>query len=225
MRKFLQSVLASILFIGISITMLPNNIVKAEEHQNSINIEAKSSSPRVITGRWKIASKLDNNKLVSANSNNVFIWDNEGNDTQVWEFEHYADEDMYTIKNVHTGKYLTWDTKNGRNVFTTSPSSHYNYEQFWHLFYYNDGYFTFSNYKDRNLKLDIYGGNTTNGTNIQVHERAGAGDNQLFKLIPVDTKPEIIPGITTGVWQIASKLNNEKVLDVSNATMRNVSLW
>lgn len=166
-----------------------NTNISVAERRNNFKQEFKFIKPEnkteveIIEGEWAIASKLNHEMVLDSeeNTNNVLIWPNRYRDHQRWIFEYNPNKKAYVIRNKGRNTVLTWDSSKGNNVITHNYNSAYA-DQYWILENVGNGDYIFKNYYNQNLILDLYGSNTNNGSNIQVHERKNT-DNQKFKLI------------------------------------------
>ena len=108
------------------------------------------------------------------------------------------------------------EQENCTNV--TQYQTHKGASEQWILKSTGDGYYNIIS-KCNFLNLDIDGGRSSNGTNIQMYE--GNGTNaQKFKFIKADTiKSTQI--IENGVYNIVTKLDDNKVLQIENKSLSN----
>lgn len=187
MKKILNVCL--IISLVLASLFIPINIVEATDQK-----VANSNSTR---GIYYIASKINNNKVVNVTFKenidyyyNVNICNYNGGNNQKWEFEYNSKKNAYVIWNKWAGKVLSMDKdRNGTNVYIDTLSL-FNDEQLWQLENVGDGYYKIKNFKYQNMVLDIYWGDTKDGTNIQVHEWNN-GDNQKWKLTTEEYQPNI----------------------------------
>ncbi|OUB73463.1 hypothetical protein BK744_16145 [Bacillus thuringiensis serovar zhaodongensis] len=133
----------------------------------------------IFSGRYQIVTALNDSSVLDLNNmgnpNNVTLWSNNSGNNQKWDFNLNGPTQAYSIRSVsNPNLVLAWnDYQNSRNVFATPFISGHD-EHLWVLERGDIG-FIFRNGKNRNLVLDVQNGNTSNGTNIQVHERHSVG--------------------------------------------------
>lgn len=127
----------------------------------------------------QITPKITSNKILDVNttSYNVTLYDNNKTNNQKWILEYVESKNAYLIKSLLDGRVLAWDSSKGSNVIT------YKYinsdDQYWILDNLGNGEYIIKSYKNPNMVLDVYGSNTSSGTNIQVFQRKDS-DNQKF---------------------------------------------
>lgn len=180
---------------------------------------------KIEDGTYYIASALNNNKVVSIDDGkyddfaNVHIWENQKKEYQKFEIEYNKNFDAYVITARHSNKAIDVkyaEQENCTNV--TQYRTHKGASEQWILKSTGDGYYNIIS-KCNFLNLDIDGGRSANGTNIQMYE--GNGTNaQKFKFIKADTI-ESTQTIENGVYNIISKLNDNKVLQIENNSLSN----
>ena len=180
---------------------------------------------KIEDGTYYIASALAENKVVSIddgkyeNFANTHIWENQKKEYQKFEVEYNKNVDAYIITAVHSNKALDVkyaEQENCTNV--TQYQTHKGASEQWILKSTGDGYYNIIS-KCNFLNLDIDGGRSSNGTNIQMYE--GNGTNaQKFKFIKADTIKST-QTIENGVYNIVTKLDDNKVLQIENKSLSN----
>ena len=150
-------------------------------------------------GYYTISSKLDLNKVIDvdgakkANGTNVQLYSNNNSVAQIWYLHKLDDGYYYITSSLNPETALTaanGDIENKINVMLSKYSGADT--QKWGLKYTSDGYISIVN-KANGLNLDVQGGNTVNGTNIQLYE-SNNSNSQAFK-ITKNTSQKVYTGI------------------------------
>ncbi|MGH0590520.1 RICIN domain-containing protein [Bacillus mycoides] len=166
-------------------------------------------------GMYQIVTALNNKSVVDLNVSNsdVTLYDNHYGKNQRWEFVYDGNKAAHQIRSVSNPHLiLVWiDVDGSRKVM--AHVNEYKEEHYWILEDPGDSYYIIKNKKNPNLVLNVEGGNTTSGTNINVHEKNGK-KAQKFKL----------SSIPDGRFQIVTALNNKSVVDL-NVSDNDVTLY
>ncbi len=191
----------------------------------------KYEEPKQIieNGTYTIASKLKSNYILDvANSSrencaNIQLWQNSGVENQRFSIT-YVGDGYYKITSVYSKKVL--DVKGGGKESGTNVQQYdYNYSsaQQWEIRDAGDGsYYIVS--RCNGLFLDVSAGQAKNGANVQVYAENGT-NAQKFKIEKYEAPKQTIED---GIYIISTKLNNDYVLDISEASKENganVQLW
>lgn len=194
---------------------------KADEFWGSKTLE---------NGVYTIKAALNEKKVldVSMASNlsgaNIQVWDNENVGQQRFIIKYLGDG-LYSIENFKSGKVLDVagaNKKNGTNVWQFDSNG--TNAQKWVIKDCGDGYYNLIS-RCGGLYLNVAKDKVSNGTNIQVYECKDSL-SQKFKI-----ELSAIGGTQTiknGVYQIATALDDGKVLDVSAGSTKlkaNIQLW
>ncbi len=130
---------------------------------------------------------------------------------------------FYQITNVNSGQSLNiadGSAVSGANVqqWSASSANPYAYDTFRFVLSDEDGYYYIqSEVGDKTLVLDVTGGKTDNGTNIELYAYRG-NDNQKFQVLQT----------SSGTYKIVPKISSDLYLEVTNASFdygANVALW
>lgn len=148
---------------------------------------------QLLSGEWFICSKLNQDKVLDLNSQNVILNDKDPNkDTQKWTVSYDNGSSIgraFIVKNKSISNYFLNDN-NGNAVITTAATSYsYAIYQRWYFYYQDDGSFIIANYVGDYLNpsvLDVAGASTNNGTNILSYAHSGS-DNQRFYLVSANS--------------------------------------
>ena len=182
-------------------------------------------------GTYTIMTCLDKGKVIDVseasrnNSANIQIWSN------VWENQQkfivkYLYNGFYKITSYNSEKVLDvqWGSKeSGANV--QQYDSNNTDAQMWTIKDLGNGEYAIIS-KCNGLYLDVSYANTYNGTNIQVYE-GNQTTAQKFTFLKDDLRSGDY-SIGNGVYSIASTINNNYVLDISEASIgnsANLQLW
>lgn len=175
---------------------------------------------RVDDGTYIIESAEDPNQVLSLLPGNNIGMSNyiPNNTSQQFTLEYDSWASAYKIKIGTSHRDLVqWDKNNGNNVVSSLIKPQCG-EQFWYLHDTADGYYKISSARQSTKYLNV----DANNTNVSVTNNRN-NLKQKFKLVKVNEKK----GLTDGQWVIASKLNNNKVLNVhiGGINPRNVTIW
>ena len=203
----------------------PSQKFKIEELEPIVGEET------IEDGIYKIATVLNTNISLevsnssTANQANVQLWSYVGENQQKFKLE-YDGNGYYIIRNVNSGKVL--DVANAGMLSGTNVQQ-YEYNgtdsQKWIIKETEDGYYNVIS-KLNELYLDVSGGTAGNGINIQVYTANGTA-SQKFKFILKNSQPGTRT-LEDGTYRIATTLNRNVGLDISNASRNNggnVQIW
>ncbi|RHW65909.1 hemagglutinin [Clostridium botulinum] len=112
---------------------------------------------------------------------NLYIWNNDLN--QKWTIIYNEEKAAYQFFNkILSNGVLTWIFSDG-NTVRVSSSAQNNDSQYWLINPVSDDYdrYTITNLRDKTKVLDLYGGQTADGTTIQVFNSNG-GNNQIWTM-------------------------------------------
>ena len=175
---------------------------------------------KIENGTYTIRSTINKNKVIDISGGNSFenaniqIYENNQNiNNQKW-FINKVNGEYYKIKSgLNSSLYLSPTSQiNGANVETSTK------ESLWELEYIGDNTFNIK-LKDTNLYLNINNNNITNESNINITE-GNSGNTKKFLFDETEINKDTIT-INNGNYIIKSKLNSNKVIDVSGATRLN----
>lgn len=176
---------------------------------------------RIPDGEYIIETAEDTNRVLDvAYGNNVSVNSyNPGKRYQKFNLEYNNTHKAYKVKVNHENRVLNWNYNSDNNVNSADDKGSAG-EQFWYLQKTNDGRYKLINARDvyKTLNLD------SNNTNISVADDRN-NLKQQFKF--VNSRDKELSYITQGSFMIASKLNNNKVLDINSSTnlMDDVTIW
>ena len=141
---------------------------------------------------------------------NLWMWDKNGVDGQIFTITYNSQKDAYTIKTI-VGNYnldlAGANAKNGTNVQLWSPNT--SCAQLWKIEKNSDNSYSLYSSCGSNFALDVAGGWSNNGTNLQVWQR-----NNLNPQKWDITKAENSAIIPNGNYVITSKVRNNYAIDI-----------
>lgn len=196
--------------------------IKAEEFNGTKTIE---------NGTYVIKSAVDTSRVLdiqgasTVSRANLQIWENANGFNQKFIIT-YIGSGYYTIENFYSGKVLDVEGAlcvNGANVQQYEGNG--TNAQKWVIKDNGDGSYSIIS-RCGGLYLDLTYASSANGTNVQIYE--GNGTNaQKFKFEKADNLSGT-QSIQDGMYIIASKLDSNKVLDVTGASQyigANIQIW
>ena len=156
-------------------------------------------------GTYVITSKINGDKALNIDNNNINIKEVDSSYLEAFKVE-YNDEGYYTIKKYSDNKFvgINNDSKES-NVLLLDESD----KTKWILKENSDGTYSFVSYFGH-YYMDLKGGKTSNGTNVQIYDGNGT-DAQKFNLTKVEFED-----IEDGIYTISTFTNNEIVLALNN---------
>lgn len=224
-------------------SIIDNNKVFDAENgmfNNGTNIQLYSSN-NTIAQKWiikyhdedyyTIASSLDESQVIDisggkiANTTNIQLYKSNNTDAQKWNIIHTG-KSAFIITSKKDSNYCL-DLANGKTSNKTNVQlykcNNTNAQKFKLVEIFEpkqtieDGTYTINSAINENQVIDITGGKTDNGTNIQ-----------LYKFNNTKAQKWNIKHLGNGYYTITSKLNNNKCLDVANGSFlssSNVQLY
>ncbi|EXU76957.1 hypothetical protein BG55_02685 [Erwinia mallotivora] len=166
----------------IEIYAVRNNNWRQKIHLSTISLLNKPSRKNPV----KFFSKLSSRKALSRMRENsdVVIWESDNGNNQNFFLEQDASkgENVYQIWDFSLNEIIAWNESGHRQVFMHKNEK--KDEHFWCFEFQRDNSLIISNYKNRNLVLDVSNSNTNNGTLVQVFEWNNT-NAQLFEMYTV----------------------------------------
>ena len=149
---------------------------------------------QLLSGEWFICSKLNQNKVLDLNSQNVILNDKDpSKNTQKWTVSYDNSSSIgraFIIKNKSVNDYFLTDDGGNAMIHDVGVSYGDVIYQRWYFYYQDDGSFIIANYVGDYLNpsvLDVAGASTNNGTNILSYSHSGI-DNQRFYLVSANSQ-------------------------------------
>ncbi|HDR7618080.1 hypothetical protein COL71_28835 [Bacillus mycoides] len=157
--------------------------------------EQEGEEVRIPDGKYSIVSALNNSSEVamqtslSNNRYNVVLWGHTNRELNgQWDLVYDSNKKAYQLKSAwKVDEALTW-TQDSINVYTSPSMGTYD-GAYWILKRAGNGYLYLENKASKTV-LDVTGGGTANGTNINVWGQVQGAQNQKFKLIQRTEKLE-----------------------------------
>ena len=169
---------------------------------------------------YTINSSINENKAldvyrgIQANYTNVQLYDNNNGDNQKWKINYIGNGYVNIVSK--GGKYCLdvnggkSDNKTNIQIFKCNTSNAQKFklvEVIDGAKTIEDGTYTINSALNLNKALDVHGGNTANGTNVELYQSHN-GLNQKWE----------IKYLNNGYYSISSKLDKNKCLDVYRGT-------
>ena len=181
---------------------------------------------KIEDGTYYIASALEENKVVSISDGeyndfaNTYVWENQKKEYQKFDIEYDENVDSYIITAVHSNKSLDVSYGGQDNCSNVAQYQTHkgNTEQWILKETEEDGYYNIIS-RCNYLNLDISCGSSSNGANIQMYEDNGT-KAQKFKFEKAE-KNESTQTIEDGIYNVVSKVNDNKVLQIENKSLSN----
>ncbi|MBK5429705.1 phosphatidylinositol-specific phospholipase C domain-containing protein [Bacillus sp. TH30] len=172
---------------GSNLTLLKSQTLTVDEQEGE--------EVRIPDGKYRIISALNNSSEVamqtslSNNRYNVVLWGHTNRELNgQWNLVYDSNKKAYQLKSAwKIDEALTW-TRDSINVYTSPSMGTYD-EAYWILKRAGNGYLYLENKASKTV-LDVTGGGTANGTNINVWGQVQGAQNQIFKLIQRNEKLE-----------------------------------
>ena len=223
MKMYISIIIIIIITITVGTVYTKNETISLKARDNKI----------IEEGRYRIAINSNTNigidveAGIKENEANVLLWEwyEENNIQKQFNIKYDDSDGYYIIVNANSNKVL--DVK---NAGMTNGTNVWQYEengtdaQKWKIVKNINGSYSFVS-KLNGLYLDIENGNISNGANVQVYE----GNNtqaQQFRLIEINEQIE--KTVEDGIYVIASSIDKNKVLDVTDSSKENnipIQLW
>jgi GH25 family lysozyme M1 (1,4-beta-N-acetylmuramidase) len=202
-----------------------NEDIKETNQQTDLSIKKEENINQIIeNGTYTISSAMNSNLVLDISGNsmdsgaNVLIWNKSNQNNQKFNIT-YLENGYYKMEVVTSGKYLSGTSLNAKNEDNVIQSTYKDLDtQKWFIKDAGNGYYYIIS-KSSSLYLDIYGGKSELGTNVQLYEGKN-GINQKFRFNKID----VVKGnkvISEGTYNISSALDFNQVLDVSWASQNN----
>ena len=205
---------------GTNVQVYEGNGTNAQKFK--LELEGKQT---IKDGIYKINTKLNANMYVNIKGSNVDILTNENIETQRF-YVKYEGDGYYTIQSIANNKVVdlqSGNTASGANIQIYESNG--TEAQKWIIKEAGNGYY----YIESRLSLmvmDVQGGTAKDKQNIQAYE-LNYTDSQKFKFVAVE-EAEGSQTIEDGIYNIATALNKNYVLDIAGASTSNsanVQIW
>ncbi len=202
---------------GTNIWMYSYNDSDAQKF--TFNVVKEVGSKTINDGYYFINTSLDSDKVLDikdaniSNGTNVQIYQSNGSLAQKW-YVKYQNDGYYSILSDKDNNYVLEIDPNGNNVRIGKNTNSDN--QKWIIKKTGSYYYLIS--KDGRY-LDLASASTVNGNNIRVFAPNGTNAQKYSFRKTVSGISEIT--IDNGLYRIVSALDNNKVIDLKNASTSN----
>lgn len=212
---------------GTNIQTYESNGTKAQKFK-LIKAEVNIGEKTLADGVYNIVPKVDNNKVIQiegqSTANNQKIQTSRKlsviNKSQEFEVK-YLDNGFYQIKAYRSGKPL--EVENGSHTNGTKVQQNAendSYIQQWIIKESEESGYYYIISRCNGLCLDVPGGNAKDGAELQMYE-GNQTKAQRFKFEVPSNSTSSEKTIDDGYYIIRSKLNSNKVLDISAGSYNN----
>ena len=173
----------------------------------------------ILDGSYKIGSSINNNVVVDLSENKagglVYAYQYLGLPNQQWTFTYHKDKKAYKISSdQNTNLLLTWDTNTGIDRLIKGYNNNNTLDKYWRIEPTEKGYYKLRNLNDPEYRLNLNGGVTTDTTRISMAKSPNYWDTVPDgKWDLASLKTEVLP---SGEYQISTKLNYKKVVDMDS---------
>ncbi|PED43136.1 hypothetical protein CON26_16080 [Bacillus cereus] len=169
---------------------------------------------RIPDGEYQIKSSIDQNVVINGSNgqSNLYAYQNNHKDEQIWRFEYNKYKKAYQIISVLSNYVIVANPpKSGTSLRPENQTGEdYGY---WRVIQTDDGYYQLKNLADTSKVMDLRNSNIQNMTPIQLYDNNGT-KAQKWSIDVVDT-----PLIPEGTYTISTKLNYKKVLDANDTNV------
>ena len=202
-----------------------------QEETQTKTLEAGSFS--ISEGVYKIVTGVSDTSVLDIdggskeNNANLQIWHDDSVDQQRFEIT-YLNNGYYKITALHSRMAL--DVADAGKADLTNVRQHNDNgsdAQQWIIQDSGDGVYYYIISKCNGLYLDVNGGSSANGTNVQMYTGHGQA-SQKFKFVKLRDKVTAEKTIEEGYYKIVTGVNNSSVLDISGGSKEenaNVQIW
>lgn len=210
------------------------NIEKFVSKYEKLDALANSNKNTIADGTYEISTKLNTGYVLDmtssslSNGGNVQIYESNETPAQGWIVSHDS-KGYVTIKNENSGKVMEIKdnkTTNLQNVQQNAAND--NYGQKWIAIKNSDGSIELVSGENQNYCLDLYSSRTVNGNNVDIYGRNNSNAqrwvfrNKLNYRESLDQLANENKNVlANGTYTIASKINDNYVLDMASSTLSN----
>jgi len=212
--------------------------VSTTTNDTATKLEQATSAPTTNTttpnvqilanGTYSLVSSLNNTSAISLvgdktnNNNGIHLWSITNTTSQRYAVVYDSETNLYTFKNILSGKYLTAKSTSVKNsvpvvIYTAKNDC----SQKWKIILNSNGTHTIASSCNASYVLDIYGGKSANGTKLQLY-KSNNTKAQRFNLIKYEDSA------LNGDYYILSNTNQNFTIDVSGnkfTSGKNIQLY
>ena len=197
-------------------------IESATQNTQVAPVQVLPNGNYVLTSKVRSSYSIDIPGVNAYAGANLWMWDRNGVDGQIFTITYNSQKDAYTIKTIVGNYYLDLsggNAKNGTNVQLWTPNT--SCAELWKIEKNSDGSYSLYSTCGTNFALDVNGGWSGNGTNLQVWQR-----NNLAPQKWDITKVENAAIISNGNYVITSKVRNNYAIDIPGVNAYSgANLW
>lgn len=210
------------------------NIEKFVSKYEQLDVLANSNKNTIADGTYEISTKLNTGYVLDmtssslSNGGNVQIYESNETPAQGWIVSHDS-KGYVTIKNENSGKVMEIKDNKATNLQNVQQNAaNDNYGQKWIAIKNSDGSIELVSGENQNYCLDLYSSRTVNGNNVDIYERNNSNTqrwvfrNKLNYRESLDQLANENKNVlANGTYTIASKINDNYVLDMASSTLSN----
>lgn len=210
------------------------NIEKFVSKYEKLDALANSNKNTIADGTYEISTKLNTGYVLDmtssslSNGGNVQIYESNETPAQGWIVSHDS-KGYVTIKNENSGKVMEIKDNKATNLQNVQQNAaNDNYGQKWIAIKNSDGSIELVSGENQNYCLDLYSSRTVNGNNVDIYERNNSNAqrwvfrNKLNYRESLDQLANENKNVlANGTYTIASKINDNYVLDMASSTLSN----
>lgn len=210
------------------------NIEKFVSKYEKLDALANSNKNTIADGTYEISTKLNTGYVLDmtssslSNGGNVQIYESNETPAQGWIVSHDS-KGYVTIKNENSGKVMEIKDNKATNLQNVQQNAaNDNYGQKWIAIKNSDGSIELVSGENQNYCLDLYSSRTVNGNNVDIYGRNNSNAqrwvfrNKLNYRESLDQLANENKNVlANGTYTIASKINDNYVLDMASSTLSN----
>lgn len=210
------------------------NIEKFVSKYEKLDALANSNKNTIADGTYEISTKLNTGYVLDmtssslSNGGNVQIYESNETPAQGWIVSHDS-KGYVTIKNENSGKVMEIKDNKATNLQNVQQNAaNDNYGQKWIAIKNSDGSIELVSGENQNYCLDLYSSITVNGNNVDIYGRNNSNAqrwvfrNKLNYRESLDQLANENKNVlANGTYTIASKINDNYVLDMASSTLSN----
>ena len=210
------------------------NIEKFVSKYEQLDVLANSNKNVIADGTYEISTKLNTGYVLDmtssslSNGGNVQIYESNETPAQGWIVSHDS-KGYVTIKNENSGKAMEIKDNKATNLQNVQQNTaNDNYGQKWIAIKNSDGSIELVSGENQNYCLDLYSSRTVNGNNVDIYGRNNSNAqrwvfrNKLNYRESLDQLANENKNVlANGTYTIASKINDNYVLDMASSTLSN----
>ena len=206
-----------------------NTVLVPDSNQTPTESESVVTTEQPLTdGTYSLVSTLNNTSAISlkgdktTNDTKIHLWSITNKPSQKYTIKYDKKSGTYTLKNTLSGKYLAASSTTVKNnTLAVIYGEKNNCTQKWKILKNSDNTFTVASTCNDNYVLDIAGGQTANGTTLQLY-KTNNSKAQKFNFIKYEGSS------LNGDYYIQSNTNPNYVVDIAGTSFtsgKNIQLY